>query len=559
MRACILVVIGVFLPTGVVGFAQEAPVEADKPAAEFIRPKLPEIPDEPKTVDPATLVPEMLAQKVTVEFEETSLREVAVWVQENAKVTVVFDTQEFGPNGSLLDTISERLDDDPLYLLFDRLSSLGLAWYVEDDLVYVTSRKQAEQRMITRSYSLSDLIDFGYKPDKLSEMIFHMIPEGEWGEGGTESSSETGQLEWLADVLFIRQNDVIHRKILGLFEALRKPSRMRFAYDSPQHEPLRLALEENISVDFVDTPLVEVVSRLAELSKVDVRLDRVALKNLRIRDREPISLTLNDRKLSSVLRVLLARLKLTWTIADGVLWVTNQSRADENFKIAVFLVEDLCRDDTEVDALFQAVQNQTSGQWIYEGPTADTSIGDLYGPRVGVMVVRQTEPVLKQIDQLLQNYRTALLQSRIRKPEGDSPEDVIVRYYRLHEQVAVDLERVLPQLVKPESWKSEEAPDGKGEILMRIASSPGVSSIAAPGQQKIGGIAVPNGQSFSVLIVRHERQIHDLIETVIDRIQNGDPRFDHQGGQFGGGGFGGGFFQLDPQLEIELPVPKQVP
>ena len=409
-------------------FTQAPPLDAQKPAEEFQRPELPEIPDEPKTVDPATLVPRMLAQKVTVEFQNTSLKEVADWMKTNAGVTVVFDTQQFGTNGSLLDTVSETLNDEPLYLLFNRLSSLGLAWYEEDDLVYVTSIAAARARMVTRSYSLSDLIDAGYETAALSEVIMRLIPEGNWNLGGSNGDPSVGQLEWLADVLFVRQNEEIHRKMLGLLEALRQPSRIRFAYDPPQHEALREALQENLSVEFEDTPLTEVVAQLVAQTEVDIRLDAAALRTLRIRDREPISLTLADRKLSSVLRVLLARLKLTWTIDDGVLWITDETRADRNFKVAVFRVDDLCQDQSEMTALFQAVQNQTSGRWNDGTGTLNVNVGEISGPKVGIMVVRQTEPVLHQIDQLLTNYRAALLQSKPRKKEGESPEDVITQY-----------------------------------------------------------------------------------------------------------------------------------
>jgi hypothetical protein len=542
----------VCLAPALVGFCQEPPLAADKPADEFVRPPLPEIPDEPRTVDPATLVPELLSQRVTVEFKEVSLREVGNWVRENAGVTVVFDTQQFGQNGSLLDTINDKLEDAPLYMLFDRLSLLGLAWYVDDSLVYITSREAAANRKVTRSYSLSDLIDYGYSTTALSEAIESLIPEGKWNLDSGSSDARLGQLEWLADVLFVRQNEHIHRKILGLLESLRQPSRMRFAYDPPQHELLRTALDENISIDFQDTPLIEVVAELAELTRADIRLDEGSLRSLRIRDREPITLTLSDRKLSSVLQVLLTRLRLTWTIDSGVLWVTSQSRAKNNFKIAVFLVDDLCRDEEEMLALFQAVRNQTNGDWTDEEFNTNPEIGFLHGPRVGVMVARQTEPVLREISQLLANYRVALLQSKMRKKPGDDPEEILTRYYRLHSVVANDLSEVLPQLVEPESWKSAESPQAEGEILMRIASSPGKLTVGMSKQDAAGNGSELFEQQYSVLIIRQQRQVHEKIEEVIERIEHGDPRLSLEQLQSGGGGmggFGGAFFRIAPQAE----------
>ena len=52
---------------------------------------IPVIADEPGAVDPATLVPESLAQNLTVEFTEASLSEVGNWIQQNAGIPVLFD------------------------------------------------------------------------------------------------------------------------------------------------------------------------------------------------------------------------------------------------------------------------------------------------------------------------------------------------------------------------------------------------------------------------------------------------------------------------------------
>ncbi len=59
------------------------PILADDGEAQPASPQSgpPEIADEPKTVDPATLVPEQLAVSVTVNFTESSLREIAKWIE----------------------------------------------------------------------------------------------------------------------------------------------------------------------------------------------------------------------------------------------------------------------------------------------------------------------------------------------------------------------------------------------------------------------------------------------------------------------------------------------
>jgi hypothetical protein len=125
--------------------------------------------------------------------------------------------------------------------------------------------------------------------------------------------------------------------------------------------------------------------------------------------------------------------------------------------------------------------------------------------------------------------------------------------------VAEDLQKALPQLVEPKSWKSDENPEGKGEILMKIASAPGFQAAfnqfnpQGQAQGQAGGEVVAS-HSYSVLIIRHERQIHEKIWEVITRVENGDPNAgEMQGGFGGGGGFGKGFFRIAPQTKQKRP------
>ncbi|MCH7689386.1 MAG: PAS domain S-box protein, partial [Planctomycetes bacterium] len=127
-----------------------------------------------------------------------------------------------------------------------------------------------------------------------------------FGQATMEEDGEGGGMEWLGDVLFIRQTDQIHRQIGGLLTALRKHGRRTFTLDPPQHTILRKKLGENVSVKFLDTPLAIAVQQLVEQTGVDIRLDMPALRKKRIRDREPVSLALSDRKLSTVLHVFLS-------------------------------------------------------------------------------------------------------------------------------------------------------------------------------------------------------------------------------------------------------------
>ena len=511
--------------------------------AEAAETTLPEIPDEPKTVDPATLMPEKLATPVTVEFADSALTQVAEWVTTEQEITTLLDENELSDAGLLVsEPVSDRLDGDPVYLLLNRLSSLGLAWYLENDILHITTQEAAEDRLTTAAYTVGDLFDQDYDPAGLINLMMH-VTSGPWfdldGTGGT--------IQAIGDVLFVRHTHEMQREISGVLAALRKHGRMTFVYDPPQHEEIRASLSDAVSVEFDDTPLIEAVRELGESAGADIRLDRAALRAARIRDREPITLSLADRELGTVLGVLLSKLNLRWILRDGVLWVTTKQAAEEFQKTAVFDVTDLAVDGDEGEALMEAVQHQTGGPWF----DLDGVGGQLDVPKPGVLVVRQTESELRRVLGLLEAYRYALRQSKPRDRDGVDLDEVITRYYRMPSVMSRDLETMLPVLVSPETWKSDDNPEADGSITS-LASEPELRKASGAVVSASEDDAANNAMvvAHSVLIVTQSRKIHEEIAVVISRIKSGDTlhqdEFSGGGGGYGGGGFGGGFFSTKP-------------
>jgi hypothetical protein len=253
--------------------------------------------------------------------------------------------------------------------------------------------------------------------------------------------------------------------------------------------------------------------------------------------------------LSTVLQTLLASYHATWAMRDGVLWITAQEKADEILTTAVFDVRDLCRDEGESDALIDAIQNQTEGPW----QDLDGIGGTMDVPKTGVLVVRQTEPLLQSVLELLQNYRTALLASKPRPRNVVDPKEVITQYYRMEAATADDLERILPLLVQPESWRSERTPDAPGFVLKAASKSelrdvhgrPVVAKADTANDADPRALVVQQ----AVLIIRQTRAVQDEIAGIIRKVESGDATDGSfgagggiGGGGFGGGGFGGGFF-----------------
>jgi len=514
------------------GRAQDDPEAGGGPEID-----LPVIADEPKTIDPAMLMPEALTKPATGDLSDSSLIELIDWLREEQGIVVLLNKQALSDIDMLpSEPVSDRLDGDPVYFLLNRLHALDLDWYFEDAIVHIASAAEAEDRLTTTPHNIGDLLDAGHETNELMELIESVVAPTTW-----ESVGGPGALSSLGDVLFVRQTDRVQRKVQGLFAALRKHGRMTFILDPPQHAAFRQKLTEPVSVDFRDTPLETAVETLAEKSTVDIRLDQPALREIRIRQREPVTLTLGECKLETVLQAMLVDLDLTWLLRDGVLWVTSREEAETFLKTAVYDVRDLCRDEDESEALRDAITSQAA-------PVAWDEVG---GPgsiefaKPGTMVVLNEERILLEILDLLETYRTALRSSKPRDRDAAYEEEVITVYYRMHAAVADDLAVKLPELVNPDSWQDETHPDAPGKIV-RIASPPEVlaagaaSKAAAKGQP---GATAALVAEQAVLIITQRRATHREIDEVIRRVEEGDAstRAGFGMGGMGGAGFGGGF------------------
>lgn len=557
-RACGVLLLVCLFATNVV--AQVTVIKSAKPEVKK-EAKLPQIADEPKTIDPATLISPKLAINATHDFSNSSLREVVAWLQDKHGLVVLVDKNALSENGiSLSEPVSDKLTDDPIYLLLNRLKSLELAWYYENEILYITTYDVADERSTTVLHHVGDLLDAGYKLEDLELVIQATIGPESWDEVGGQ-----GVLNPLGDVLFARQNSQRQREVTALLQALRKHSRQTFVNDPSQHLKLREKLKENVSVNFKDMPLKTAVEMLAKSAEMDIRLDMPALREERIREREPMTLNLKERKLETVLQAFTLDLGLTWILRDGVLWITSTEKAENFLKTAVYDVRDLCRDSNETSALIHAIISQTEPEsWDEVGGP-----GAIESAKPGTLVISNQERIHMEILTLLENYRIALRISKPRKTEKEkNPNEVVTVYYRLHANVANDLKKLLPQLVRPKSWKSKEQPNATGTIIMlasspEITEAPGARAVASKTKQPVVGVILDR----SVLILTQTRAAHYKIADIIQRVGAGDMHLNDgknnnkgagrqgSGGGFGGGfgggtgGFGGGFFTLPPEKD----------
>ena len=170
---------------------------------------------------------------------------------------------------------------------------------------------------------------------------------------------------------------------------------------------------------------------------------------------------------------------------------------------------DLCPDEQSSDALRDAIQRQAeSRSWLDDG-----GVGSIEFAKPGVMVVSQTERALDSVQGLLENYRIALRNSKRRVSPDEDPEVVEVKYYRMPTKVAEDLEKLLPTLVSPESWKSEQQQNAAGTIR-RVRSWSKVDFVDGNRNMTV--------TEYSILVIEQKRKVHQKIPAILQKIEHGD-------------------------------------
>jgi type II secretory pathway component HofQ len=109
---------------------------------------------------------------------------------------------------------------------------------------------------------------------------------------------------------------------------------------------IRAALQEETNLEFVESPLKEALTYIADKHKIDVQYDVVALRDAAVDPTAiPVSINVHEIKLASALNLILRQNDLTMIIQDEVLQITTKDRANSILVMRVYDVHDLAEAD----------------------------------------------------------------------------------------------------------------------------------------------------------------------------------------------------------------------
>ncbi len=102
--------------------------------------------------------------------------------------------------------------------------------------------------------------------------------------------------------------------------------------DSAADKTIAQALGAPTQLEFIETPLEDVVAFLGEQHKITIEIDKKALDNVGVGTDTPITKNLKDLSLRSALRLILRDLGLTYVADHEVLMITSTSQNEAAVK-----------------------------------------------------------------------------------------------------------------------------------------------------------------------------------------------------------------------------------
>lgn len=120
-----------------------------------------------------------------------------------------------------------------------------------------------------------------------------------------------------------------------------KYSSMDLAKKGSAEKKIEDALKSPTQLEFIETPLQDVIDYLKDMHKIEIQIDSKALGDVGIGTDSPVTKNLKGISLRSALRLMLHELGLTYLIKDEVLLITTPEEAENQLTTKVYPVADL--------------------------------------------------------------------------------------------------------------------------------------------------------------------------------------------------------------------------
>lgn len=159
-----------------------------------------------------------LEKPTSVDFVKTPLKEVVDFFRAKHQIDIVIDDKALAEAGVGVDTpITRRLQNVSVRSAWNLLCrDLDLAYFVDDDVLQLTTKDVADGNLITRVYPVADLVTDEFY-DSLVELLTTTVRPTVWGEG----NGYRWECQGFQGSLVIIQSHQVHDEIRALLRSLR--------------------------------------------------------------------------------------------------------------------------------------------------------------------------------------------------------------------------------------------------------------------------------------------------------------------------------------------------
>jgi hypothetical protein len=177
--------------------------------------------------------------------------------------------------------------------------------------------------------------------------------------------------------------------------------------DEDAEKAIADALNQPVSMEFVEMPLKEALSVLAEMSHLPIEIDARSLEEIGLSADVPITLSKQNVKLRSVLADMVEQLDgVTYTVQNETLRVTSLEAAEAHPLVRVYWLEGTGFPASDMSSLIGLIQASIDADtWeALGGPSQMSPIGNSIRPGIVVTTTYRTH---HQIESLLSRLRDA--------------------------------------------------------------------------------------------------------------------------------------------------------
>jgi hypothetical protein len=275
----------------------------------------------------------------------------------------------------------------------------GLSWAIRHEVLMITTAEVAKTLMETRVYRITRPMVRDELYDGLIQHLMTNVAPATWRPRGGPGAA--GALRY--GVVVVRQSSHHHHEIQRQNPELLQPVRHPGPVVLPILEEIAVAaaLHEPTSLQFVRTPLQEVIGYLRKMSGIEIAIDEAKLADAGVAVQTPVTIDVHGIRLESALSLLLEPLGLMWT-ADAMGVRVTTPEAGEGLQLMRYQVDGLHLEPNMSDLIDVITKTVSPSAWQAFG-----GAGSMQSGLDGTLDVAQSFRVHRQIAQLLADLGAA--------------------------------------------------------------------------------------------------------------------------------------------------------